>query len=828
MKVSPMVAYENEPLDYKIGLENFKKLIEEAEKSKWKWTEQDTRFQLINDFLIYCLGWKKDEIVTEKNHEGTFSDYELGNNPKSCVVEAKKESLIFNIPPSGRKKHICSLKAIISSCSIAKSAIEQVFQYCTNRGIEIAVVMNGYQLIAFIASRRDGIPPLDGDAFVIRNKEHMLEDFNHVWEYLSSYGVKERLIYDYLTSTEKSFLPQKISTLTSKYSEFRYKNENHKDLEILSQLLIHDIITSKEVEQDYYNSCYCQSDALSQDACISKKILESRYAGLFPPSELNITVNKLVKDRKQVISQEIMAESVSKRPIVVIGDVGVGKTSFLRGLPYLQAKEEFKKSIYLYIDLGTSGTLTDDLWLFILKQVEEQLLNDYEVDIYNNNFIKSVFYKEIERFKSGLYGKYYETNRDLYDTKLIEELEKLTSDKAEYLKRAINHLAKGQKKQIIITIDNADQRDIKTQDAAFLIAQELAAQWISLVFIALRPETFYSSSRRGGALSGYSPRVFTISPPQLDVVIQKRLSFALQVAKGEIKAAKLSTTSLNLGNIVVFMEAIKYAIVNNKEIREMLASITGGNVRLAIDFIAKFMSNANVNSDKIIQKFGLSGSYLIPMHEFTKAAVLGDYSYFHEETSLAMNLFDITSPDEKEHFLCSMIVSFLNSQHTRKDKDSFVTYTAIMSEMQSFGFVPKQIDNALMRLTNKQLIESIGRVKFERKNGILQGNMPSGFRITSIGVYHIMKWLSEFSYLDAVSIDTPILNENVKNDISSLKDSFDIIDRYKRAMAFRHYLTSSWDEVKIHSTYFDWKESIKTGSNSFEKVEKFITQKTEE
>lgn len=822
-----MLAYEAEPLDFKIGLSNLEKLIEEAEHAQWQWTEEDTRFQFINDFLIYCLGWKKEEILTEHHYNGEYTDYELGITPKYCVVEAKKEALQFNIPPSGRKKHICSLKAIIDSCPVAKKAIEQVFEYCTRRGIEIAIVMNKYQLIAFIASRRDGVPPLTGDALVIRGKEHLKEEFSVVWNYLSSYGVKDRLICDYLTSGEKVYLPQKISSITSKYSDFRYKNENHKDLEILSQLLIHDIITSKNVEKDFYSMCYCQSDALSQDACISKKILESRYAGLFPPSDLNITVNKLVKDKKQVISEEVIAESMSKRPIVVIGDVGVGKTSFLRGLPYLQAKEEFKKSIYLYIDLGTSGTLVKNLNEFILTQIEEQLEEEYKVEIYNNNFVKSVFYKEIERFKNGIYGAYYKTDRNSYEKKLIEKLDELTKDKAEYLRRAINHLSKGQKKQIIITIDNADQRDIETQDAAFLIAQELAAKWTSLVFIALRPETFYSSTKRGGALSGYTPRVFTISPPQLDVVIQKRLSFALQVAKGEVNAAQLSETSLNLGNIVTFMEAIKYAIVNNKEIREMLASITGGNVRMAIDFIAKFMSNANVNSDKIIQKFALTGSYLIPIHEFTKAAVLGDYSYFHEETSLAMNLFDISAVDPKEHFLSAMIVSYLNSQHVRKDKNSFVDYSAIMNEMQSFGFVPKQVDTALMRLTNNQLIESVGRVKFERKNGALQGNMPSGFRITSIGVYHIMKWISEFSYLDAVSIDTPVLNDNIRNELSSLRESFDINDRFRRASLFKEYLTLSWDEVKMHMTYFDWKESLKVGSASFEKVEKYIAEHTE-
>jgi hypothetical protein len=53
---------------------------------------------------------------------------------------------------------------------------------------------------------------------------------------------------------------------------------------------------------------------------------------------------------------------------------------------------------------------------------------------------------------------------------------------------------------------------------------------------------------------------------------------------------------------------------------------------------------------------GKTGNYIIPLHEFSKAAILGDYSHFVPESSLAMNVFDVESPDRREHFLSFMIV----------------------------------------------------------------------------------------------------------------------------------------------------------------------------
>uniref|UniRef100_UPI00261AB484 hypothetical protein n=1 Tax=uncultured Rhizobium sp. TaxID=155567 RepID=UPI00261AB484 len=207
--------------------------------------------------------------------------------------------------------------------------------------------------------------------------------------------------------------------------------------------------------------------------------------------------------------------------------------------------------------------------------------------------------------------------------------------------------------------------------------------------------------------------------------------------------------------------------------------------------------------------------YVIPIHEFSKAAILGEYSHYVSETSLAMNVFDVQTADRKEHFLCIMILTYLLSSGVRKDRDGFVNTNNIVQEMQRWGFVPDQTENGLRKLTNKRLIETTERITFEEDLLGLVGEVPNGFRPTSIGVYHVRRWIGRFSYLDAMVFDTPIFDEQVREFISSKLGSFDISDRYERTVAFRDYLSASWEASSLRPEYFDWKESVREGMRDF-------------
>ena len=258
------------------------------------------------------------------------------------------------------------------------AAIQQVQRYCSTRCVELAVATNGHQIIAFLATRNDGTAPLKGRCLVINGYPQLQNEFVKVWQMLSPAGVAERRLNRLLNVGEDRALPQKMSTLLTNYPQYRYPSKLQSDLHSLGELLLIDVVDEPDAEREFYKQCYCESGSLSQDALISKRMLVARYASLFDETQEAANVKPVqAGPGKPIFTPELI---ISRRPIVLIGDVGVGKTSFLKHLIYISAFEEFQNAVYIYIDLGSQGALSSDLTDFVLSEIESQLYNRYQID----------------------------------------------------------------------------------------------------------------------------------------------------------------------------------------------------------------------------------------------------------------------------------------------------------------------------------------------------------------------------------------------------------------------------------------------------------------
>lgn len=797
-----------------------KELIEKLSDKTQDFNEAQTRFHIIDNLLFNCLGWSRDDVEVENAEDRKFTDYEFGK-PRLAILEAKRESADFTIPVTENSSLVTDVKSIFLNSPKAEEAIKQAQDYCSKRGVPIAIVSNGHQYLAFLASRQDGMNVFDGKIVAFRSLKHLLENFDIAWQLISSAGIKEKNITRFLTGTTNA-IPSKLSSKLTNYPVARYTSDMQSSLRQLSELFLQDIIDNKEIESQFFAECYCDSGALSKYALLSKNVLSARYASLFDKAESPPHIAPVKEKKSNNFSPDILAESIAKRPIVLLGDVGVGKTSFVKNLIYNSAYEEFQNAIYIYIDLGSKAALSDDIKVFILNEIERQLYDKYDIDTKDYHFIKGVYVNEANRFAKGIWGRKAESDPKVFETKLLEEFEKLSSETDQHLKRCIASYSKSTHRQIIISLDNADQRDFEIQQEAFIISQELAKDWNASVFVSVRPATFFKS-KRSGALTAYPHKVFTISPPRIENVIQKRLNFALNMAEGKIPIETMQFIKVNSQNLTQFIKALISSLNDNQELLEFLANITGGNIRAAIEFVTGFIGSPNVDSDKIIDIMNAQGHYRIPLHEFTKSALLGDYSHYNPDTSMALNVYDVSTPDIKEHFLTPILLSYLNTENKTRDKDGFYLTTSIFTEMQSLGFTPDQITFSLRRTTNKKLIETSQRITFEEdESGVLIGDMPTSFRITTIGVYHLNRWIGVFTYFDAMVFDTPIINSETRDEIMKDVNSLTIANRYERAIAFKRYLLNCWNSLENTPIYYDFLENTKDYIYTFDSVNKAI------
>lgn len=810
------------------GFRKLSEIIKSFPLDSVHWNEAQNRFQFVDQFLEKCLGWERPNIEVERFDElGGRADYLLGK-PSKAVLEAKREAILFEIPPSPTASILRKMQPLLMSSKEFSSAIKQVIPYCAIHGAQIGIVCNGPQLAIFQALT-PGLSPLEGDCYFFNGFESYIKNFPLLWNILSPEGIAENRAYRDLALHRHPRMPPKASTFIPEPTRYRYRNSFQENLRSLSSLLLEEIEDNPDLKKDFYKECYVPIEANNRHLLLSKKIIESRYkrAGTdgIAPSALD-AVAIIDSEGELKIDDPSIIRNTGSRPIVVLGDVGVGKTSFFENLFENLNGAEKSNTYFLHINLGLKANLANGLKDFILSEIPFMLKEKYEVDIFSSDFANAIYHQSLLDFDKSVDGQLREVDLLAYNRARINFLSEKVHRKDTHLQASLGHIAHGRKKQIILVLDNADQRSFDVQQETFLIAQELAASRNLLVFVSLRPSTFFLS-KTTGALSAYQNKILTISPPPADEVIQKRLIFAARVAEGKVAPAALTDIRLHLGNIVLFIKATLRSVRTSEAIRQFLSNITGGNTRSVIELITGFFGSPNVDSQKIVRIEEQSGDYKIPLHEFTKHALLGEYSYFNAQSSLvACNIFDVGTADPREHFLGSLIVAFLCSNIGKVDNDGFVHGTDLMDEMKKNGFIDEQVRYTLRNLATKRLIDTPHAHYREVQVDDYVPAEQFHYRATSVGIYHVKYWAGSFAFLDAVSIDTPVFDQDVRDDISRTAASFLIEHRLERTEAFLRYMEAQWYASNFAVNYFDFISVVQGQEHSFASVRSVVQRAT--
>ena len=804
------------------GLKRLEEIVANFPPDSEHWNEAQNRFQFIDRLLTECLGWERPDIVVESTDEaGGRADYILGH-PAKAVFEAKREAKLWKTLPTGTPHKVRKMASLLHVSKHFEEVVHQVIPYCSLRGAAIAIVGNGPQLAIFQAITI-GQEPLKGECYLFNGFKDYLDNFALLWTLLSPEGITENRALRDLARHRNPRIPAKASQAIPEPNRYRYRDSLQEELRELGSFLLEEIEDNPDLRTEFYRECYVPIEANNRHLLLSKQIIQTRYQRVTTDGSLPASLDPATKSGQ--LGDQYFVNAGSK-PIVVIGDVGVGKSSFFENLYLTIDRDQKQKSLFLTIDLGTKANLADGIKSFILDAVPQALREKYDIDIDEASFVRTIYHEELRRFDRTIDGEQRDSNPEDYERAKRAFLSKKMERRDAHLHASLSHIARGRNRRIILIIDNADQRSFDIQQDAFLIAQEFAATRSLFVFVALRPSTFYLS-KTTGALSAYQNKILTISPPPADEVIQRRLTFALRVAEGKAAPAAFDQIRLNLSSIVSFLRATLRSIRTNDQIRQFLSNITGGNTKAVIELITSFCGSPNVDSRKIVNIEAENGDYVVPIHEFTKHALLGEYSYFNPQSSfLACNVFDVTTADFREHFLSSMIVGYLSSNIGTRDRDGFVAGEQILSEMLPQGYVEDQVAAAIRRLAAKRLIET--PYSHYRELPVDDSQSPTSFyfRATSIGIYHIRFWIGSFSFLDAVSTDTPIFDETARAEVSRLAASFDIRERLKKTTAFRDYLESRWHLSNFHASYFDLPTVLASYSREFDMVERAVQKFT--
>lgn len=754
--------------------------------------EADTRFRVINTLITEVLQWPASAVQNELHTESGYMDYCVGSAGAQFVLEAKRVGVEFELPHS-TSSSVVSIPALISGSAVGKNvqkALEQASRYAQERGVPIACAFNGHQLIVFFASRTDGLAPLKGRGLVFASADALLNDMLILWNNLSPDGVANRVLHQTLQSSVP-FPPDPLALRLHDYPGSQRRNDLQTGLQILSDLFLGDLEDLETLQEEFLRECYASSGALSQYAEVSKQILATRYELL---SEVGGASVQEASNRKGVspgFTADVMQAALSNRPVILLGDVGAGKSTFIERLIHVDAKEVLGESISLYVDFGASSTLKS-LSEHVLDACVDQLHTKYETNIMGLKFAENALKNELRLFDESPEGSLKSIDQVAYQTARIKFLQGEMADRSNYLRRAFEWMRSSWRRQVVIFLDNVDQRSSSDQNEVFLISNELARTWPATVFVALRPETFYTSEREG-AISGYHPRVFTISPPRTDVMLRLRIEFALKQLSDSGRLDAFPTgIQVDSETLELFLEMLSDNLRANDPFIRLIDNLAGGNMRMALQFVTDFIGSGHINTQKIVDVQKRFGRYTIPDHEFLRSIMFGDNRYYDPDSSPVPNLFRLTRRDAKEHFVLPLCLAHIQKAGDVENDHGYVSANEIYRYLQALGFEPAEVAECLEYALRFRLVDST------RKYG--KAAHEEVFRITTVGAYCYKILIEKFTYLDAISVDLPVLDDDVRQDV---REAYDLEQRLERAEKLLSYLDGQWAYIP-NSPDWNW------------------------
>lgn len=786
------------PVTFDDGAANLQRLETSPVAIEADRNEANTRLTLIDPLLFDCLGWDRDDCVVERRLDGAISDYELGRDgPPRLVIEAKRESSQFTLPARNDPGPV-RLELLLRANPSLDTAVRQMLSYSQARGIPIGAISNGHQLLVMIATRTDGTPPLSGKCLVFPSLQEMSAHFVDLWNACSPSGLEADWLYPRLEVAAALPPPPKLSAQLIAYPGLRHRDQVETDLKVLGDLVLEDLITQPELESDFLKHCYCTTGALSQYAAISKQLLKARASALATPDgQMSLTQARGKAGPAPELGPNIIAAAAGKRPLILLGSVGVGKSIFIRHFVAVDAQDVLADAILLPVDFGSSPALSTDLENHVANHIQDELLRTYGIDINESRFVRGVYNSALNGLKRSIYGEYAESDPARYRQQELSLLESKLSDLGAHIQASLAQIAATHRREIVVFLDNIDQRPYEFQDRVFLIAQTIAASWPAAVFVSLRPETF-NRSRTEGTLTAYQPRVFAISPPRIDQVIERRLRFAAMQVAGDGRLDSFPDgVYVKAPTLKAYLDLIADSLHENLGAVRLFENLSGGNVRLGLSLLNRFIGSGHVDTRRILDVVEAGHPYIVGTHKFLRAIIYGEYEYFEPWNSPVVNLFDISRPDGREHFLLPMLLSHVARIGSQHGQEGYLEVSELYAIAQQWGFTPDQVAFAVERATRKKLLAS-------RLEENTSGRNPQ-VQLTMAGGYTLQQLAQSFTYVDAMVTDTPLVERDFRKRMIAQVQGIE--QRARRTVAFCDYLDRQWASLDIPDVAFDWPET---------------------
>jgi len=730
-------------------------------------SEADSRCKFIDKLFIDCLDWNEQGIKreTSASEEGKvfYLDYIFHSNIPIVVVEAKKKDIAFELPLDGKRKY--KLNGVISKSKNLKDAISQVQKYASLKSIKYAIITNGTQLIAFIANRNDGVPWEEGTCIIFRSLQDIKENYiefynlfnrtNFIAHSLDKVLLKEysepsgRRIIDSLSNPDETLFRNVFSDAMNKVIESFFSN----------------IIELEDTE--ILENCYC----LNNETKIYEKDLESLLKDNLPTflPDAKTIILKSYKGKEEIEDDiaSYVHGSTTTIPILLIGGLGVGKSTFLRWFFNVKLNKDVGDRIFpVFIDFLKGPTDESKYIEYAEEIILSSLESDKKYKLTEWNILKSIYRDLVLKEEKGLLQPIANTDKAQFEIKISEKINEWRSNKDTHIGRLIHYLAKHHGIKVVLVFDNADQKNMIFQTKVYEYVNMLTLRHKCLAIISLREESFWQASRVG-IFDAYHTHIYHLRTPRFKDLLEKRLDYALnklKIEKGEYFTS-FGAFRVKISDLQAFLEMVISSILvhaKGAEILKFLECLACGNMRIALGMFKSFLTSGHTKIDIYISNFLATGSqYTIPLHEFAASVMMQDLRYYSESrNNIIINLFALAKGINSSHFTRLRLLSILSENKSKSSPvgKGYYKIDDIFNDFNKLNYDKSYLEEHILSLLRQNLIETDNNVRTSISDA-------SYLKITACGEYYLTNLCLTFMYLDIIITDIPIRSEEHYNKI---------------------------------------------------------------
>ncbi|MDD5052513.1 MAG: hypothetical protein PHO27_07275 [Sulfuricurvum sp.] len=744
-------------MSYEKSLETLKNLNKKF--SNTSMNEADTRFQIIDKIIEYTFFWPSANIKMEtKTNEG-YTDYQLTNSNGEktfLVIEAKKQKVDFNFSQYGDiTNHRIKVKILLKDEN-TKNTILQVKNYCNDIGCKYACITNGHEW-AFFRTYIDGKSWQEGNAYIFRNLQDIIDNFVEVNKYLTHTKIVNenslQLLFDGIQHSSNERYEPKLKI--NGYDEQIANNQLDTMIRGYFDRFFGEIRIS---DDELLEKCYVAERGYEINFDKVTRILED---ALSPYMENTVKLKSVdtktfSQDTFTLEIQKIIIEGKKAKVLVLFGGKGAGKTTFLVNLFSNKQNNNIRDhSIIGYVNLLKVANDKDAIKNQILKQLLQEIDKDKLLEGSNDDLSNLFRDKYDVALKQSLDG--LDTKTESFILKRNDLLQSYKNDLMYCLTR-LSHYWRGKQKGIIINIDNTDQFDQALQDYCFSFASELAEKLHCISIISLREEKYVSSNIQG-YLDAYEQNGFHISSPKPQQVFLKRLEFILNKIKNEKKIFKHQIDDIN-----ILFQILKTNLENEQsEFNRFMTAATHGNIRQGLELFKSFLFSNYTNINEMIKQ----GKWDITLHQIIKPIMIPIYRFYNEKISNSIpNIYKLRSEFNSSHFTAYRI---LNKLATRNDE-----YISVFELNSHFSDTFKMLNDCKL---NIELLLSRGMVESENGSDVYDDNIQK-IKITSFGYYMQEVIFKDLTYLELISVDLAVLDHQLSNEIIAYSnEEYDLLKK---------------------------------------------------